>query len=56
METKALRSKMDNISVQLYAIAKEIENEEIGDYTQKFVGEMLKNISFQMDTMIEFLD
>jgi hypothetical protein len=53
-ENKALRSRIDNISVQLYSTAKELENDT--DHARKFVGELLKEISFQLDTMVEFLD
>lgn len=54
MNRKALQSKIDNISVQLYTTGREIENDS--NAIKGFVADMLKNISFQLDTLVEFLN
>lgn len=53
MKRQALQSKIDNISVQLYTTGKELEDNTNEIY--KYTSEMLKNISFQLDSLIEFL-
>lgn len=54
LNNRALISKIDNISIQMWSIAKETENEN--EAHKFYASEILKNMSFQLDSLVEMLN